>query len=81
MENSINLFLVLLGYKNSGIAPIKTKGVMDFLARAVDPLPQAMVLASIVIGLGVAGLAIAICIRLYQHYGTFDIAEMRRLKG
>jgi multisubunit Na+/H+ antiporter MnhC subunit len=81
MEYSVNLFLILLGYKNNGIAPVKTKGIIDFLARAVDPLPQALVLTSIVIGLGVTALAIAICIRLYQQYGTFDITEIRRLKG
>jgi multicomponent Na+:H+ antiporter subunit C len=81
MEYSVNLFLILLGYKNNGIAPIKTKGMFDFLERAVDPLPQALVLTSIVIGLGVTAMAIAICIRLYQRYGTFDITEIRRLKG
>ena len=83
MEVSVNLFLVLLGYKKDGIAPILEKGTrpLDFLARAVDPLPQALVVTSIVIGLGVTTLAIAICIRLYEKYGTFDVSEIRRLKG
>jgi multicomponent Na+:H+ antiporter subunit C len=44
-------------------------------------LPQAMVVTSIVIGLGTTILAIAICVRLYEKYGTFDISEIRRLKG
>ena len=26
-------------------------------------------------------LMVAVCIRLYERYGTFDITEMRRLKG
>jgi multicomponent Na+:H+ antiporter subunit C len=47
----------------------------------VDPLPQALVLTSIVIGLGITSLGIALCIRLYEKYGTFDITEIRRLKG
>ncbi|MBN1697748.1 MAG: NADH-quinone oxidoreductase subunit K [Spirochaetales bacterium] len=81
MEYSVNLFLVMLGYRKDGIAPIRTRGIIDFLERAVDPLPQALVLTSIVIGLGVTAMAIAICIRLYQRYGTFDIMEIRRLKG
>ena len=83
MEISVNLFLVLLGYKKDGIAPILEKGArpLDFLARSVDPLPQALVVTSIVIGLGVTTLAIAICIRLYEKYGTFDVSEIRRLKG
>jgi multicomponent Na+:H+ antiporter subunit C len=83
MECSANLFLVLLGYRKGGEAPIveESTNVFEFLATAVDPLPQALVLTSIVIGLGVTTLAIALCIRLYEKYGTYDITEIRRLKG
>ena len=83
MECAVNLFLILLGYTKGGLAPIieKKTNLTDFLARAVDPLPQALVLTSIVIGLGVLALMVAICIRIYEKYGTFDITEIRRLKG
>jgi multicomponent Na+:H+ antiporter subunit C len=83
MEYGVNLFLILLGYRKEGIAPIAAEniGPLEFLARAVDPLPQALVVTSIVIGLGVTTMAIALCIRLYEKYGTFDISEIRRLKG
>lgn len=83
MEYAVNLFLVLLGYRKDGVAPIveKTTNPLEFLATSVDPLPQALVVTSIVIGLGVTTLAIALCIKLYEKYGTFDISEIRRLKG
>jgi multicomponent Na+:H+ antiporter subunit C len=83
MEYAVNLFLVLLGYRKDGVAPImdKTTDPFEFLATSVDPLPQALVVTSIVIGLGVTTLAIALCIKLYEKYGTFDISEIRRLKG
>lgn len=83
METAVNLFLILLGFKKDGIAPIidPQTNMLDFLTRSVDPLPQALVLTSIVIGLSVVALAIALCIRLYEKYGTFDITEIRRLKG
>ena len=83
MEYAVNLFLVLLGYRKDGVAPIvdKATGPLEFLARSVDPLPQALVVTSIVIGLGITTLAIALCVRLYEKYGTFDISEIRRLKG
>ena len=82
MESSVNLFLVLLGYRSDGVAPIADESMspLEFLAQAVDPLPQALVVSSIVIGLGVSTLAIALCIRLYEKYGTFDITKIRRLK-
>ncbi|HOL34619.1 MAG TPA: cation:proton antiporter subunit C [bacterium] len=82
MEHSVNLFLILLGWKKDGITPVLGKGMSsDMLVRnAVDPLPQAMVLILIVIGLGILALMVAFAIRLYQKYGTFDITEMNKLK-
>jgi multicomponent Na+:H+ antiporter subunit C len=83
MEYAVNLFLILLGYRRNGVAPIleRSTDFADFLARSVDPLPQALVLTAIVIGLGVTSLAVALCIRLYEKYGTFDVTQIRRLKG
>ena len=53
----------------------------SFINNSVDPLPQALVLTSIVISLGSLALLISICVRIYEKYGTFDITEIRRLKG
>lgn len=83
MEYAVNLFLILVGYKARGVAPILTKGASkaEFVAKSVDPLPQALVLTAIVIGLGTIALMVALCIRLYERYGTFDMSEIRRLRG
>jgi multicomponent Na+:H+ antiporter subunit C len=86
MEYGINLLLVLIGYRSDGVAPIMEKNMSsaelaEFAAHSVDPLPQALVLTSIVISLGVLAMLVAICIRLYERYGTFDVTKMNRLKG
>jgi multicomponent Na+:H+ antiporter subunit C len=90
MEYAVNLFLIMLGYRVGGVAPIVGKDqlastmgqvVPTFISGSVDPLPQALVLTAIVISLGSLALMISICIRTYQRYGTFDITEIRRLKG
>ena len=83
MEYGINLLLILIGYRRGGWAPILDRGMQnaEFAARSVDPLPQALVLTSIVISLGVLAMLVALCIRLYERYGTFDVTEMRRLRG
>ncbi|MHC4292862.1 MAG: sodium:proton antiporter [Planctomycetota bacterium] len=90
MEYAVNLFLILLGYRKDGIAPIVVEeeklfasgSVTDFfINNSVDPLPQALVLTAIVISLGSLALMISICIRVYKKYGTFDITQIRRLKG
>jgi len=83
MDYAVNLFLVLVGYRREGVAPILLKGMdrAKFATQSVDPLPQALVLTSIVIGLGVLALMVALCIRLYEKYKTFDMSEIRRLRG
>ncbi len=83
MEYAVNLFLILLGYQKQGIPPIASEGMnaADLAARSVDPLPQALVLTSIVIGLGILAMMVVICIRLYERYGTFDLTKMNKLKG
>ncbi|MHC4738807.1 MAG: sodium:proton antiporter [Planctomycetota bacterium] len=88
MEYAVNLFLVMLGFRWGGRAPIITAEDMSsgslselFVKSSVDPLPQALVLTAIVISLGSLALMISICIRTYERYGTFDITQIRRLKG
>ncbi len=83
LDYSINLFLILLGYKNNGMAPILLEGMnrSTFAQRAVDPIPQALVLTSIVIGLGTLALMAAYTIKLYEKYRTFDMDEIHRLQG
>lgn len=79
IEYAMNLFFVLLGYRFGGRAPIDASD--QLILNMVDPIPQALVLTSIVIGLGVTALVISIAIRIYDRYGTFDITKIKRLKG
>ena len=93
IEYAANLFLIMLGYRAGGVAPIvdqsaitqtaagQTEVAQSFVSASVDPLPQALVLTAIVISLGSLALMISICIRTYEKYGTFDITQIRRLKG
>ncbi len=79
IEYSMNLFFVLLGYRFYGRAPIEAQD--QNILNMVDPLPQALVLTSIVIGLGITALIISIAIRIYEKYGTFDITKIKKLRG
>ncbi|MHC4260742.1 MAG: sodium:proton antiporter [Planctomycetota bacterium] len=90
MEYAVNIFLIMLGYRFGGKAPIVGKEELAgtggqvtnlFVSSSVDPLPQALVLTAIVISLGSLALMISICIRTYEKYGTFDITKIRRLRG
>jgi multicomponent Na+:H+ antiporter subunit C len=79
IEYAVNLFFILVGYRTHGRAPILAKD--QAILNIVDPLPQALVLTSIVIGLAVTALIVAIAIRIYEKYGTFDITKIRKLHG
>ncbi|MDY0098992.1 MAG: cation:proton antiporter subunit C [Bacteroidales bacterium] len=79
MEISTFLFLALIGYVEGGIAPIIDPA--DPVKVYVDPLPQAMVLTAIVIGLATTAMLMAVIIRIYRKYGTFDIREIKNLRG
>lgn len=79
IEYAVNLFFILIGYRAQGRAPILAKD--QTVINMVDPLPQALVLTTIVIGLAVTALLVAIAIRIHDKYGTFDITKIRRLKG
>jgi len=81
MGYSVNLFLVLLAYRSGALIPILEKGFDIPPNMMVDPIPQALVLTSIVIELGITALMAALAIRIYQKYDTFDITKIRRLQG
>ncbi len=78
-EYAVNLFFILIAYRAGGRAPIHSPGTE--IRNMVDALPQAVVLTSIVIGLATTAVLIAIAMRIYQKYGTFDITKIKELKG
>jgi multisubunit Na+/H+ antiporter MnhC subunit len=47
----------------------------------VDPLPQALVLTSIVISFSVLAVGLSISILLYREFGTLSASRIRRLRG
>jgi len=79
MEFSTFLFFAMIGYIDEGVAPIVDPA--DPVKVYVDPLPQALVLTAIVIGLATTAMLMAVIIRIYRKYGTFDIREIKNLRG
>lgn len=79
MEFSVFLFLALIGYVEGGSAPIIDTAKPDQIY--VDPLPQAMVLTAIVIGLATTAMLMSVIIRIYRKYKTLDIREIKNLRG
>ncbi|HDQ14669.1 MAG TPA: cation:proton antiporter [Sediminispirochaeta sp.] len=74
-----NILLVNAGFVKDGTAPIFTTAVGSAQAMS-DPVPQALVLTSIVIGFGITALALALIVKLYRRRTTLDVSKIRGLK-
>ncbi|MBN2042216.1 MAG: NADH-quinone oxidoreductase subunit K [Candidatus Aenigmarchaeota archaeon] len=80
--DAIHLLLITIGFRGNGIPPIMThENVNTFAQLSVDPVPQALVLTSIVISISITALALGISIIAYRHFNTLNTEEMNRLKG
>lgn len=88
VDTGVNLLIVSLGYLPGRTAPIvnspalladRARLIVD-ASKVVDPVPQALVLTAIVIGVGVTALMLAYVVRLYAATGSLDIDTIRRLK-
>ncbi|MBN2724380.1 MAG: cation:proton antiporter subunit C [Deltaproteobacteria bacterium] len=78
METGVNLFIVAASYWDGVRAPILGKIFNVKTADSyADPLPQALVLTSIVIGLGVTALALALMIKYREGTGTLEMEDKR----
>ena len=80
MNGSIVLFFISIGYRKGGLAPILEKGMMGGIPTiiVVDPLPQALMLTAIVIGISVTALALALIVKIYSKYKTLDIQQLSK---
>lgn len=81
-DTGVNLVIVGVGYMRGRTAPILDSAVAaaDAVARIIDPVPQALVLTAIVIGVGVTALMLAYAYKLYEKKRTLDIAKFTELK-
>jgi len=77
MGSAVNLFLISLGYREGGVAPIFTNAPR---LGMVLPTPQALTLTSIVINIAIVALMLSFAISVYAHYGTLDTKKIR-LRG
>ncbi len=79
MESSLFLLFIGLTYDKSLMAPILSDGQTGFTAMN-DPIPHAMILTAIVIGMAVLALGVSFAIEYYKLTGKTNIDEMTSLR-
>jgi multicomponent Na+:H+ antiporter subunit C len=82
IDTGIHLVMVSIGYLPGRTAPIldATVPVSDAANRVVDPIPSALVLTAIVIGLAVTALMLTYAVRLYRLNESLSIDSYKELK-
>jgi multicomponent Na+:H+ antiporter subunit C len=73
LTNAANLLVLTMSGEPEGRAAPVLEG--DWVAR-VDPLPQALILTAIVIGLGLTAYLVVLLYRLFLDHGTTNAAEL-----
>jgi multicomponent Na+:H+ antiporter subunit C len=79
MQVAVIMFFISLAVKTGGTAPIELHGDAYTAPQAADyinPLPHALMLTAIVVGVSTTGVALALLIRIYRHYGTLEEPEI-----
>ena len=74
INSSVVILFIYKGSLSGNLAPILTEGQKDI----VDPVPQALMLTAIVVGLCITALALVLIYRLYRFYNTLDITEIEK---
>jgi multicomponent Na+:H+ antiporter subunit C len=73
LTNAANLLVLTMSGEPEGkMAPVVTG---EFVAR-VDPLPQALILTAIVIGLGLTSYLVVLLYRLFLDHRTTNASEL-----
>ncbi len=82
METGVNIFIISIGYIKGRTAPIlNLKSLLEKpSSKVVDPLPQALVLTAIVIGVAVTAMALAIAVRMYSKGKSMNLDKFKELK-
>ncbi len=81
-DTGVHIIIVSLGYLKDRTAPIldKAVSVRDSLIQVIDPIPSALVLTAIVIGLATTALMLVFASEMYKKKESFSIDDYKELK-
>ncbi|MCF7948597.1 MAG: NADH-quinone oxidoreductase subunit K [Spirochaetia bacterium] len=82
IDTGIHLVMVSIGYLPGRTAPIINSAVdkAQAASQIVDPIPSALVLTAIVIGLAITALMLTYAVRMYRERTSLNIDDYKELK-
>ena len=77
MQTAVVVFFLALAAKTGASLPVVGTDATDLSAASyVNPLPHALMLTAIVVGVSTTGVALALIIRIHRHFGTLEEPEL-----
>ncbi|MEA3447807.1 MAG: NADH-quinone oxidoreductase subunit K [Bacteroidota bacterium] len=82
VDTGIHILMVSIGHVKNRTAPIIDDAVnaSEVADKVVDPIPQALVLTSIVIGLGVTALMLTFVVKMAKDNNSLNVSNFKSLK-
>jgi len=78
-EASLFIYFIGMHFEVGKVAPIVTNKVTEFSLNMVDPVPQAMILTTIVIAIAVLSLALSFIINYFKLTNNMRVNKMDEL--
>lgn len=73
ISHAAHLFILTMGELKRGAPPVLTEGITEY----TDPLPQALILTSIVISFGVTSVVLVLAYRTITENNTDNMEQLR----
>jgi multisubunit Na+/H+ antiporter MnhC subunit len=82
IDTGLHLVIVSIGFIKGRTAPIISKAVegLDAGTNFIDPVPSALVLTAIVIGLAITALMLVYAVKLFRVKQSLQIEDFEELK-
>jgi multicomponent Na+:H+ antiporter subunit C len=82
MDTGVHMVMVSIGYLSGRTAPIINEAVdrATALQQVVDPVPSALVLTAIVIGLGITAVMLAFAVQIHEKKKSLSIEDCTESK-
>jgi multicomponent Na+:H+ antiporter subunit C len=82
IDTGVHMVMIAVGYVTGGTAPIIDAAVTasEAARRVVDPVPSALVLTAIVIGLGVTAVMLSYAVSIYRAKKSLSIDDCSESK-
>jgi len=74
METSVFLLFVSIGFVRGAGPPVLSSGQTN--GAFVNPLPSALILTGIVVGVAITVYGLSMVIQIHQEYGTIELDEI-----